>query len=89
MSRSWTRDAIAETVRALLLEHADVEAPVEPATELVADLGIDTLDVMAVVAAIEDRFDLRLGNADLRDLATFGEVVGAIVMRLDAEGRLA
>ena len=51
-------------------------------------LGIDSLGVMEVVADIEDKFDMTIADAELRDVATLGDVVKAIEGRLRADGRL-
>jgi acyl carrier protein len=85
---NWTHEAVLAEVRAVITEHAEVAALVSETTELVADLGIDSLGVMEVVAEIEDKFDLTISDAELRDVTTLGDVVRAIEIRLSASGRL-
>jgi acyl carrier protein len=85
---SWTHDEVVSMVRTVIQEHADTKADITEATELVADLGIDSLGVMEVVADIEDQFEMTIADAELRDVATLGDVVRAIECRLKVDGRL-
>ncbi len=85
---SWRQDNVVTEVRTIILEHLEREADVTLHTELVADLGIDSLGVMEVVANLEDKFELTIADSELRDVTTMGDVVGAIVERLQKEGRL-
>ncbi len=87
---TWTR----ETVRARARhsgprEHAQAGAEViEESSHLVADLSLDSLGVMEVVADIEDKFQLSIPDEVLREVDTVADVVKAIELRLKNEGRL-
>jgi acyl carrier protein len=85
---TWTQATVLTEVRAVIVAHADEGATVDEATELVADLGIDSLGVMELIADLEDRFRLRITDADLRDVVTLADVARAIALRLEREGRL-
>ncbi len=85
---SWTHDKVVAEVSSVVSEHAEGATDITEQTELVADLGIDSLGVMEVVADIEDKFDMTIADAELRDVATLGDVVKAIEGRLRADGRL-
>lgn len=84
---SWTHEEVLAAVRSVIEEHAEASELTEH-TELVADLGIDSLGVMEVVADIEDRFGMTIGDSELREVSTLGDVVQAIETRLRQEGRL-
>lgn len=84
---SWTHEEVLAAVRKVIEEHAETTDVAEE-TELVADLGIDSLGVMEVVAEIEDQFGMTIADSELRDVATLGDVVKAIETRLREEGRL-
>lgn len=84
---SWTHDEVMQAVRRVVEEHTDVSDLTER-TELVGDLGIDSLGVMEVVADIEDEFGMTIADAELRDVTTLGDVVQAIEVRLRSDGRL-
>ncbi len=85
---SWTHEEVVDQVRSLILDHTETSAEITEKTELVADLGIDSLGVMEVVADIEDKFDMTIADKELRDVATLGDVVKAIEVRLEQSGRL-
>lgn len=85
---SWTHEEVVDQVRSLILDHTETSAEITEKTELVADLGIDSLGVMEVVADIEDKFDMTIADKELRDVATLGDVVKAIEVRLEQTGRL-
>lgn len=85
---SWTHDTVLATVRDAVAQYAESPGDMSEQTELVADLGIDSLGVMEAVADIEDRFELTISDDELREVATLGDVVRAIEDRLRADGRL-
>jgi acyl carrier protein len=61
--------------------------PIEPtlSSELVADLGLDSLQVLEVIAELEDRFDISIPLNDVPATRTVAQVV-AEVTRI-VEGR--
>jgi acyl carrier protein len=85
---SWTHQSVLAELTILLADHTDAATDVSEKTELVGDLGIDSPGVMELVADIEDKFDMTISDAELRDVATLGDVVGAIEKRLRQEGRM-
>ncbi len=85
---SWTHDQVVAEVRGVIQGHTDSAADITEQTELVADLGIDSLGVMEVVADIEDKFGMTIADSELREVSTLGDVVAAIESRLKADGRL-
>jgi len=60
--------------------------PIEPAAnnDLIADLGFDSLQVLEVIAELEDRFDISIPLNDVPTTRTVADVV-AQVARLVAE----
>jgi acyl carrier protein len=86
---SWTREDVRSSVKEILKPHAQAGSDLTEASRIVADLGIDSLGVMEVVADLEDKFKLRIPDEALRDVDTVGDVVMAIETRLSSEGRLA
>jgi acyl carrier protein len=60
--------------------------PIEPTlqSDLVADLGFDSLQVLEVIAELEDRFDISIPLNDVPATRTVAQVV-AQVSRLVAE----
>jgi acyl carrier protein len=54
--------------------------PIEPtlASDLVADLGFDSLQVLEVVAELEDRFDVSIPLNDVQATRTVAQVVAQV-----------
>jgi acyl carrier protein len=84
---TWSHEKVLAEVQEVIREHAEVDIDLTERTELVADLGIDSLGVMEVVADIEDKFDMTIADSELRDVATLGDVVKAIESRLRQDGK--
>lgn len=85
---TWTREALRLELIKVFQHHAEAGADVTESSHLVADLGIDSLGVMEVIADIEDKFGLTIPDEALRDVDTIGDVVKAIEKRLQNDGRL-
>ena len=84
----WTADNVRSDLMALLQQHAQNEVEIKAESHLVADLGIDSLGVMEIVADIEDKFKLSIPDDMLREVETVDDVVKAITKRLESAGRL-
>jgi acyl carrier protein len=54
--------------------------PIEPSlsSDLVADLGFDSLQVLEVVAELEDTFDISIPLNDVPAIRTVGQVVAQV-----------
>lgn len=44
-------------------------------TKLIADLGLNSLDVVNVVVEFEDEFDIEIPDENIRELQTIGDIV--------------
>ena len=83
---TWNREAVHVKVIELFTKHGKVE--VDESTQIIADLGIDSLGVMEVFAEVEDTYKLLIPDEALRNIETVGDVVNAIMERLAQDGRL-
>jgi acyl carrier protein len=63
--------------------------PIEPALtdELVADLRFDSLDVLAVVAEIEDRFNVSIPMEDVPAQRTVADVINSVTALVEQSSR--
>lgn len=84
---TWTEERVNEEVMKTLAPHVQGGAPLSPESHLVADLGIDSLGVMEVVADLEDKFKIHIPDDALRDVGTVSDVTKAIATRLHKDGR--
>jgi acyl carrier protein len=86
---TWNRQAVHSKVLEVFQQHKQTDVEVTEASEIVGDLGIDSLGVMEVLADIEDAFKpLTIPDDALRDITTIGDVAGAILTRLESAGKL-
>jgi len=67
---------IFEKVAAILAEQLDAEVEsITPETNLVDDLGADSLDVVDLVMTLEDEFDMEIPDEDIENVRTVGDIV--------------
>ena len=85
---SWTRETLRSELIKVFEEHAEDGVLVTETSHLVADLGIDSLGVMEVIAALEDRFTLRIPDDALREVDTVADVATQIEAKLRSQGTL-
>ena len=81
--KTWNREDILAKVREIVVEQlgVDEEEIVEEAS-LLNDLGADSLDIVELVMAYEEEFDLEISDEDGEKLGTIGEVVTYLETRL-------
>jgi acyl carrier protein len=77
--------AVFDRVKAIVVEQLGVEASaVTPQSKFVEDLGADSLDVVELVMALEEEFDLEIPDEDAEKIATVGEAVSYIESHAEA-----
>ena len=65
-----------EQFKKLLVEQMDIdEVEIKPEAELVADLGINSLELADLVFNCEDKFGIEIDEDDYRKFITVGDVV--------------
>lgn len=71
-----TREDIFEKVADILVEQLEVEkGNIEDSTDIVVDLGADSLDVVDIVQTLEEEFEIKVPNAEIEHLKTVGDIV--------------
>ena len=73
---------ITATVRTVARIPRDV--PITGETRLVDDLRIDSLDLFAVILAVQERFDLMIEVEDMPDLERVGDLAAYVASRRNA-----
>lgn len=67
---------VLEKVKAILSEQFDVEEDkITPDTNIVDDLGADSLDVVDLLMSIEDEFEIEVPDDEVENMKTVGKVV--------------
>jgi acyl carrier protein len=77
------REDVLGTVRDIAVEVLGVEAAmVTEEANLKDDLGADSLDLVEVVMALEERLDVSIPEEELDGIKTVGQAVDAVVAKL-------
>lgn len=67
---------IFEQVKKILCEQLDLEEEqVTEGSEIIADLGADSLDIVDLVMTLEEEFDTEIPDEDIEGLRTVGDIV--------------
>lgn len=78
------RSEIEEKLRAIILEEKTVDRlAIQPSTPL-ADLGIDSLDALNILFAIEETFHVEISDETARRMRTVGDMIAAIEQQVSA-----
>lgn len=65
-----------ESVKAVVVENLHVDAnEVKPESRFVEDLNADSLDVVELVMALEEKFSIEIPDDDAEKIKTVGDVV--------------
>lgn len=68
------RQDVVTALKEVLVEKLQVEADtVTEDANLFDDLGLDSIDLMTVVMAIEERFDIEVPDEELEDVTTISQ----------------
>ena len=67
---------ILEKIQNILADQLDIPAEsITAETNIVEDLGADSLDVVELVMSVEDEFGLSISDEDAAELTTVGKLV--------------
>ncbi len=68
-----------ERLTAILREHTgETELSISRDTVLLADLGMNSFELIEVVCAVEDAFDIEIPDRAIKNLKTVGDVIDFI-----------
>ena len=72
-------EEILEKVKAIIVEQLGVaDTAVTMDASFIDDLGADSLDIVELVMAIEEEFDIEIPDSDAEKVVTVGDVVDYI-----------
>lgn len=67
---------IFESIRQIIAEQLDIDADdIRMESSIQDDLNADSLDVMEVAMAVGDEYDIEIGEDELSEIKTVGDVV--------------
>ncbi|MDA3967255.1 MULTISPECIES: acyl carrier protein [Helicobacter] len=71
--------AVFDDVKAVVVEQLNVnDGEVKPESKFVDDLGADSLDVVELIMALEEKFEIEIPDEDAEKIVTVGDVVAYI-----------
>lgn len=73
------RDTVFAKVTEIVAETLEIDEENVTDSLRFDDLGADSFDLLTLVTALEDEFDLTLSEGSLEDIATVGDAVDAIM----------
>jgi acyl carrier protein len=77
--------ALEERVTDIIVEHLNVSRDeVVPEASFVDDLGADSLDIVELVMAMEEEFDVEIPDDDAEKIQTFGDAIAYLKEKLEA-----
>ena len=69
-------EEIFEKVKEIIVEQLGVaETAITPDASFIDDLGADSLDIVELIMALEEEFDLEIPDSDAEKVVTVGDVV--------------
>ncbi len=73
-------DSLEQKIRSLVAEQLGVElTEIKPDANILDDLGADSLDVVEMVMALEEHFDIEVPDEDVEELRTVADVERYVV----------
>ncbi len=65
-----------ETIRAVIAEQLEIDvSQVTPEAKFVKDLGVDSLDIVELIMALEERFGIEIPDEQAEKIVNVGDVV--------------
>jgi acyl carrier protein len=82
-----TTDVVLTEIRRIAEAELDVRGAVEARSELVRDLGLDSLGAMVLAVGLENRFRVKLDEQDAGTLRTVADLVALVQRRCEEANR--
>ena len=77
--------ALDERVSAIIVEQLGVsKEEIQPEASFIDDLGADSLDIVELVMAMEEAFDIEIPDEDAEKIQTIGDAMSYIKERVPA-----
>ena len=68
--------SIEEQLREVIARQLDLKPEdVRPESSFIDDLGADSLDIVELIMALEEEFDLQIPDSEAEKIATVGDVI--------------
>ncbi len=72
-----------DKIRDVILEYVDMpKENITPDTTFLADMHMNSLDIMTMIGQLEDEYDITIETEDLNDIYTMQQLVDYVEERL-------
>lgn len=79
------REEILTALKEVLVDKLKVEADtITEEANLFEDLGLDSIDLMTVVMAVEERFSIEVSDEELEEVSTLGQAADILSTKVGA-----
>lgn len=82
MDREQVKETVTELIRNII-DNEDIEVTEE--SGLMEDLDLSSLEIMTMIADIEQEYQIVLGETELRSMVTVGDIVDCICNQVENE----
>ena len=80
------RDEIIKTINEVLVEEFEVEgSKIQHANDFRESLGLDSLDYVDLVVVIEEKFGVKLVEADFKSIVTFEDFYATLEQKINGK----
>ena len=74
---------IFEKLKAMAVEQIGIDpALIKPESDIIKDLGCDSLDIVDMLMSVEEEFGVTVGDKDVSEMRTMADVVNFIDKKL-------
>lgn len=74
---------IFEKLKAMAVEQIGIDpALIKPESDIIKDLGCDSLDIVDMLMSVEEEFGVTVGDKDVAEMRTMADVVNFIDNKL-------
>ena len=74
--RPMSSEEVYDKVKEIIVEQLGVaETAITPEASFIDDLGADSLDIVELIMALEEEFDMEIPDADAEKIVTVNDVV--------------